>query len=94
MYFFILSLDGSCFDTTDGRECVSCGNITTSSWRHDMNDHYVCSACHSPNRSVQRLTRHMVRKWNFSIRDWNFIFRMRRIIIEHRLWIHQKCYHH
>ncbi len=106
---FFSSLDGSCFDTTDGRECVNCGNISTPLWRHDMTDHYLCNTCRlchrmeSPNRSLPRLTRHIVRrkkKFFFLNFSFKFIFRKMMIILDHLLWIHlihkhqQKCYHH
>ncbi|CAF1344286.1 unnamed protein product, partial [Rotaria sordida] len=57
--------DSSCFDTTDGRECVNCGAVSTSLWRHDITGHYLCNNCYichrvdSPNGSLQRSIRHM-----------------------------------
>lgn len=61
--FISLHVDGSCFDATDARECVICGSLSTTPWRHDVNEHFLCSSCrasHSPNRPLQRLPRHMV----------------------------------
>lgn len=33
------------YSTPEGRECVNCGTISTSTWKRDATGNYLCSGC-------------------------------------------------